>query len=401
MRSSKRMIDVVCAIFERDGKVLICRRREGLKNFGKWEFPGGKVNAGEGLKSALKREIKEELGIQIKIISQLSTVKSKDKKYRLNAFLASTDNFINSSIDHDKFMWGSIIEVYEEDLLESDFLILDEITNKYIFTDIEELNTALKHWNKDSRSAEEVYGPIFLWNIGRMINRTIKNPNPSYLRGVYANRELMKYISNWDFLGYVPDSNEELVDSIDNFNKSIESELGAFHEVELENDSLEYIHNTKTTHVLISITYPRSGYFQIENDDYTEVNLEHFRMYKIGEIESVLGVFDNSKNIYCEDYMHTKSFLLKLNVYRKLSEENSSLNFEASFDELMDELDGDDLEFGYLENVSTVMSDTLNARVNSGVYNCSWIGEDENPRSVGFVKYEIKALNQLSDKDKT
>ncbi|NVK74264.1 MAG: NUDIX domain-containing protein, partial [Oceanospirillaceae bacterium] len=37
------MIDVVCAIFECDGKVLLCRRKEGLKNAGKWEFPGGKV----------------------------------------------------------------------------------------------------------------------------------------------------------------------------------------------------------------------------------------------------------------------------------------------------------------------------------------------------------------------
>jgi 8-oxo-dGTP diphosphatase len=54
---------VVAAVIKRDGRVLICQRKTGRRHGGKWEFPGGKVEPGEDLKSALKRELLEELGI--------------------------------------------------------------------------------------------------------------------------------------------------------------------------------------------------------------------------------------------------------------------------------------------------------------------------------------------------
>jgi 8-oxo-dGTP diphosphatase len=54
---------VVAAILERDGRILICRRREGQAHAGKWEFPGGKVEPGERFQEALRRELEEELGI--------------------------------------------------------------------------------------------------------------------------------------------------------------------------------------------------------------------------------------------------------------------------------------------------------------------------------------------------
>lgn len=71
----KKIIHVVCSIFEQDGKILICRRKEGLKNEGKWEFPGGKVIDGESMLKALRREIKEELNVDIKIGDLVSKVK--------------------------------------------------------------------------------------------------------------------------------------------------------------------------------------------------------------------------------------------------------------------------------------------------------------------------------------
>ena len=57
------MTVVVAAIIERDGRVLICRRRENGAHPLKWEFPGGKVEAGETPRDALRRELHEELGI--------------------------------------------------------------------------------------------------------------------------------------------------------------------------------------------------------------------------------------------------------------------------------------------------------------------------------------------------
>ena len=55
---------VVAAAVERDGRVLVVRRAPGQKMEGKWEFPGGKVEPGEGDGAALERELMEELGIR-------------------------------------------------------------------------------------------------------------------------------------------------------------------------------------------------------------------------------------------------------------------------------------------------------------------------------------------------
>lgn len=58
------MVQVVAAILEREGKVLICRRRPEQSHALKWEFPGGKVEPDETPTQALARELEEELGIR-------------------------------------------------------------------------------------------------------------------------------------------------------------------------------------------------------------------------------------------------------------------------------------------------------------------------------------------------
>jgi len=58
------MVQVVAAIIEREGRILICRRTAEQSHALKWEFPGGKVEPGETPPQALERELAEELGIQ-------------------------------------------------------------------------------------------------------------------------------------------------------------------------------------------------------------------------------------------------------------------------------------------------------------------------------------------------
>lgn len=57
------MVQVVAAIFERDGRILICRRTSQQSHPLKWEFPGGKVERGETFHQALVRELQEELAV--------------------------------------------------------------------------------------------------------------------------------------------------------------------------------------------------------------------------------------------------------------------------------------------------------------------------------------------------
>lgn len=61
------VVEVVAAVIERrDGSFLLARRPEGKVYAGYWEFPGGKVEAGESLGDALARELREELGIEVR-----------------------------------------------------------------------------------------------------------------------------------------------------------------------------------------------------------------------------------------------------------------------------------------------------------------------------------------------
>jgi len=62
---SPRPVPVVCAIIEREGRVLIAQRPPGKLMPLKWEFPGGKVEPGEDPAAAIVREIREELGCTI------------------------------------------------------------------------------------------------------------------------------------------------------------------------------------------------------------------------------------------------------------------------------------------------------------------------------------------------
>ena len=67
-------IEVVAAVIERDGRYLITRRLEGTHLAGLWEFPGGKLLPEEKAEDALRRELKEELGVEAAVRELIHTV---------------------------------------------------------------------------------------------------------------------------------------------------------------------------------------------------------------------------------------------------------------------------------------------------------------------------------------
>jgi 8-oxo-dGTP diphosphatase len=57
-------LDIALALVWRDGRLLVTRRPEGVHLAGYWEFPGGKIKAGESAEHAAEREVVEEVGIR-------------------------------------------------------------------------------------------------------------------------------------------------------------------------------------------------------------------------------------------------------------------------------------------------------------------------------------------------
>lgn len=62
-----RPLIVSAGVVLRDGRVMICRRKPEVHNGLKWEFPGGKLEAGETPEETLARELKEELDIEVDV----------------------------------------------------------------------------------------------------------------------------------------------------------------------------------------------------------------------------------------------------------------------------------------------------------------------------------------------
>lgn len=65
VRAMKMLLVVAAALIDPDDRILIAQRPEGKQLAGLWEFPGGKIDAGERPEDSLIRELKEELGITV------------------------------------------------------------------------------------------------------------------------------------------------------------------------------------------------------------------------------------------------------------------------------------------------------------------------------------------------
>ena len=73
MKRMPKLIDVTGAVILRNGAVFAARRGEGKALAGKWEFPGGKIEAGETPEESLARELKEELLVDATVGDHITT----------------------------------------------------------------------------------------------------------------------------------------------------------------------------------------------------------------------------------------------------------------------------------------------------------------------------------------
>lgn len=106
------IIDVVAAVIYRGGTVLLCQRHDGPHLPLAWEFPGGKIEAGESAPAALQRELAEELGVGSAIGRQIADVEHDypEKRVRIRFFLADIDEEPRAVV-HREVRWIALDEL--------------------------------------------------------------------------------------------------------------------------------------------------------------------------------------------------------------------------------------------------------------------------------------------------
>jgi 8-oxo-dGTP diphosphatase len=106
---------VTAAVIERDGKVLVARRKAGLVAEGLWEFPGGKLEEGEEPRRGLERELEEELGVRAVAGELLCSVPFEGPvaSFELVVFRTEVLSRDFRLTDHDQVLWLDPAEMDE------------------------------------------------------------------------------------------------------------------------------------------------------------------------------------------------------------------------------------------------------------------------------------------------
>ena len=115
--NEKPPLDVAAAVIRRGERVLICRRPAHKARGGEWEFPGGKLEAGETAREALVRECREELAVTLSVTSHLTTLTHiyPDLSVRLFVFECELKEGEPKALEHDalEFVLPSELSAYE------------------------------------------------------------------------------------------------------------------------------------------------------------------------------------------------------------------------------------------------------------------------------------------------
>lgn len=126
-----KKIEVVAAIIVHEGKVFATQRGYGeWKDW--WEFPGGKMEAGEGAKEALRREIREELATEVVVGDLLTTVEYDYPQFHLtmHCYWCKVERGKLTLLEHEAAKWLSREEMDSVKWLPADVKVVDALMEK-------------------------------------------------------------------------------------------------------------------------------------------------------------------------------------------------------------------------------------------------------------------------------
>lgn len=133
--NQKQVKHVVAGLIFHEGKLFAAARSEKDERYGKFEFPGGKIEPNETAKAALRREILEELAMEITVGELFMHVSHEYPTFQLemDVFIASTDDPSFSLFVHQTAGFYTKDEILKLPFLGADIKIVHRIRNFLIF----------------------------------------------------------------------------------------------------------------------------------------------------------------------------------------------------------------------------------------------------------------------------
>jgi 8-oxo-dGTP diphosphatase len=117
------MVTVAAGILQQDGRILICQRKPTGAFPLQWEFPGGKVEAGEDAMACLRRELREELAIEAEIGAEVSAFQyTYPNGFQVNLVFFQVSNYSGQMVNQafEQMRWVARQDLPGYDFLEGD-----------------------------------------------------------------------------------------------------------------------------------------------------------------------------------------------------------------------------------------------------------------------------------------
>lgn len=123
------MLLVTAGVIEKNGKVLIAKRKDGKCLGNNWEFPGGKLDPGETPQECLKRELLEELNIETEIEEFIcsSEFTCGEKSIKLLAYRVSYVSGEIKIVDHEEYRWVTPAQFKDYNFVKADVNVVDRL----------------------------------------------------------------------------------------------------------------------------------------------------------------------------------------------------------------------------------------------------------------------------------
>ncbi|MBA3656174.1 MAG: NUDIX domain-containing protein [Gemmatimonadaceae bacterium] len=119
---------VIAAVIERNGLFLVCRRPDDKRHGGLWEFPGGKLEQGESAFEGTRRELEEELGVQVKEVAPTLFSVADPGSDVVIEFTPTTIRGLPQALEHSEIRWTDLAALQLLDLAPSDRRFVEYLT---------------------------------------------------------------------------------------------------------------------------------------------------------------------------------------------------------------------------------------------------------------------------------